>query len=917
MKKLYIIDGHSHIYASYYAIKGLRAPSGEPTNAVYGMTAVLLKLLKEHEPELIAAVFDPEGKTFRNDLYPEYKTNRPPTPDDLKLQIEKIKEIIDALGIRILSVEGYEADDLIATLATLAEKKDIEVIICSKDKDLEQLISEKIKLYDTTKDKITDLKGLQEEKNLRPEQIVDMLALAGDPIDNIPGIPSVGPKTATKLIKEFGSIDNIIKNKEKLAPKIRNHLKSPENIKKLYLSRELVMLKRNIPLSIDIEKDLMRNEPKKERLAKIFYELGFNRFIEQLDLTPYLPKAKGQIQLPFDKETEQEKHKKREDKASLKELEFRQVRSIEELKELKEKWQKARTIAVDTETTGIDPLRARLVGIAIADNPKTGYYIPLKTIDGEHLPIDEVISILKPILEDASIKKIGQNIKYDINVLRQYNVNMEGIYFDTMIASYLLDPARSSHSLDYLAQQFLNYKTTKLRELIGRGKNQLTLDLVKTSEVTEYSAEDAVITFNLYLVLSKELEENKLTYLFENIEMPLVNTLADMEYIGVSIDKEYLNRLSEDISKQIADLSSRIFNLVGHPFNIDSPKQLADVLFNELKLPVIKRTQTSLSTDIEVLQALTSKHPIATLLIEYRQLTKLKNTYIDKLPEMINPKTGKIHTSFNQTATATGRLSSSNPNLQNIPIKTEIGRKIRAAFVPEDRENNLILTCDYSQIELRILAHFSEDPALVRAFLEDKDIHAAVAAEIFGTSLEQIRPEQRNIAKTVNFGIIYGQSPHGLAKTLGISRTEAKEFIEKYFRRYPKVKEFTEKCISDAKECGYVKTISGRKRFIPEIHSKSPAIRALGERTAINTVVQGSAADLIKLAMVNIHKEIKKGTLPAKMIIQVHDELVFESPEKEIEQTADRIKYLMDTAMKLNVPLKTSVGWGKSWLESK
>ncbi len=907
MEKFYIIDGHSHLYAAYYAIRGLTSPTGEPTNAVYGMTSVILKVLRDHQPDYIVAVFDPPGKTFRSQIYPEYKANRPPTPDDLEIQVTRIQQVLETLGIKILVIEGYEADDVIATLALNSTKKNMEVIICSKDKDLEQIISDKIKLYDTTKDKVTDLDTLFKEKGIKPTQVVDMLALVGDPIDNIPGVPGVGPKTAVKLIKEFGNIDEIIKNKDKLPPKVRDYLSDPKNIEKIYLSRKLVKLAPDVPISLNFDewKPIPFDE---DKLVSLFTELGFNRFLEQLGLAQKAREKQKQNLITS---------KAKSTFPSSQPLKFNQITSLNELRSLTEQWKKVDIISVDTETTDVDPMKANLVGIAFSADPQTGWYLPIRTMDNQHLDFDKVKQILKPILEDPRIKKVGQNIKYDLNVLRRYNIELKGIWFDTMIASYVLDPARPSHSMDYLAQQFLGYQTIKLKELIGTGRNQLTLDLITTSDVAEYSAEDAVITYNLYKVLDEKLKEEGLKSLFHNLEMPLLEVLADMEYAGVSIDTDKLAELSNKLADKIHNLTREIFNIAKHPFNIDSPKQLAEVLFDELKLPTVKQTRTGRSTDVEVLQSLAKKHPLPALILEYRQLVKLKNTYIDKLPEMINPKTGKIHTSFNQTVTATGRLSSSEPNLQNIPIKSEIGKEIRSAFVPEDRKNNFILTCDYSQIELRLLAHLSEDEKLIQAFLDDQDIHSFVASQIFATHIENISPEQRSIAKTVNFGIIYGQTPHGLAKTLGISRREAQLFIQNYFKQYPRVKEFTQKCIEQAKEKGYVETIMGRRRRIPEIHSRASSVRALGERTAINTVVQGSAADLIKLAMINIHQQIHQGNIHAKMLIQVHDELVFEIPQKNVEQTTQKITDLMTSAMKLKVPLKVDAGWGPNWLAGK
>ncbi len=911
-KRFYIIDGHSHLYAAYYAIRRLTSPSGEPTNAVYGMTSVILKILREHKPDYITAVFDPPGRTFRQDIFEEYKSQRPPMPDDLVTQVDRIQQVMRALGIKVIMIDGYEADDVIATLAKKAQNSGIEVVICSKDKDLQQLINHHVRIYDSTKDKFTDIDDLVKDKGITPEQVIDMLALMGDKIDNIPGIPGVGPKTAAKLIKDYGSIENIIKNKDYLPPKIKNYLSKEENIKQLYLSRELVTLKTDI--EIDFNPEQFRQEiPDEQALIKLFNELGFKRFLEQIGLEH---KKNADSDKVGDRNRNNSNFVIGNDE-EFNRKHFKQITSIEHLRQLVERFSESQYLAFDTETTSINAMAADIVGISFADDEQVGWYLPLRTSDNQELDFVRTIELIKPVLENPDIAKIGHNIKYDILVLKKLGINVANVAFDTMIASYVLDPARQSHSLDSLASQLLGYDTTKLKELIGTGKNQLTLDQVATDIVSQYSAEDALITYRLFKLFQPKLQSENLNDLFETIEMPLVDVLAEMEFTGVAIDTEKLAELSNSLADRLRELTREIFGYAGHQFNIDSPKQLACVLFDELNLPVRKKTKTGRSTDVSVLEELARKHPLPKLVLEYRQLSKLKNTYIDKLPEMINPQTGKIHASFNQTVTATGRLSSSEPNLQNIPIRSDIGKQIRSAFVPEDRENNYILACDYSQIELRLLAHLSEDENLVRAFLDNQDIHSFVASQIFDVYIKLVTPEQRAVAKTVNFGIIYGQTAHGLARTLGISRTEAQKFINAYFNRYPGVKAFTEKCIKQAKEKGYVETIMGRRRNIPEISSKSPSLRAFAERTAINTVAQGSAADLIKLAMINIHKEIRNERIPAKMLIQVHDELVFESPKSEIEQTSEQICSLMSSAMKLKVPLKVDAAWGESWLEGK
>jgi DNA polymerase-1 len=900
-KKIYILDGHSHLYAAYYAIKHLTSPAGEPTNAIYGLVSVVLKILREHQPDHIVAVFDPPGKTYRDNLYSDYKANRPPMPDDLVPQVNRVCDVLETMGVKVVIAPGFEADDVIAYIARHAEKNGMNVVICSKDKDLEQLLNKNITIYDSTKEKVTDEGSLLADKGLAPQQVVDYLALMGDTADNVPGIPGVGPKTAQKLIADFGSIDEMLKNIEKLPAKVQKFLAEPENIEKLRLSQTLVTLLEDVPVDFTPEKWTPKI-PDRQTLAQLFTELGFTRFLQQMGL-----------------ESEKTEVADEHTAVAVKTIQptFEQIKSLDQLKELVEKWSTAGPVAVDTETTGLNPMSCDLVGLSFAVDETTGWYLPLRTLDAQHLDVAEALAVVKPLLEDPAIPKIGQNLKYDILVLKNNNIEPAGIYFDTMIASYLIDPSRPSHGMDYLAQEFLGYKTTKIKELIGSGQQQLTLDQVATDRVTAYSAEDAWVTYRLYRVLKPKLEEIGLTDLFKKIEMPLLSVLVDMEFTGVAIDSEKLRVLSIELRGRTHKLSDQIFELAGRIFNIDSPKQLGEVLFDELKLPVSKLTKTGRSTNVQVLEELAWKHPMPKLILEYRQLQKLKNTYVDKLPEMVNPKTGRIHTSFNQTVTATGRLSSSEPNLQNIPIRSEVGKLIRSAFVPADPEHNCTLTCDYSQVELRLLAHLSGDEHLVEAFKNDRDIHAFVASQVFGIDINLVAEDQRRVAKTVNFGIIYGQTAHGLAQTLGISRTDAQKFIDSYFKRYPRVSEFIQKCINEARDTGYATTMMGHRRPIPDISAKNQGQRSFAERTAVNTVVQGSASDMIKLAMINIQNEIRTGQIHAKMLIQVHDELVFETPRSTAEATLARVVELMTTALPLTVPIKVDAACGDNWLESK
>jgi len=911
-KKIYIIDGHSHLYAAFYAIRRLNSPSGEPTNAVYGMTSVLLKILREHKPDYIVAVFDPPGKTYRDTIFAEYKAQRPPMPDDLLIQVNRIQEVLAKMGVKVVMVPGYEADDVIARFTRKAAGEGMDVVICSKDKDLEQLLGPNVRIYDSTKEKFTDTDSLNTDKGLKPEQVIDLLALMGDTADNVPGIPGVGPKTAIKLIQEFGNVDNVLANKDKLPQKIKEYLNDPKNIEALMLSKKLVTLLEDVP--VEFRPGEWKQEiPDEQALVRLFGELGFTRFIGQLGLTAVKEKdTAGQASrgtVTGDLFTAVEN--------TTSTFRFERIQSLEQLKKLVEEWSGKELLAVDTETTGINSMRCELVGISFAADGETGWYLPVKSADGKHLDYSQALALVKPLLENPGVRKIGQNLKYDILVLRNAGIELAGIYFDTMIASYVLDPSRPSHGMDYLAQELLQYKTIKISELIGSGPKQLTLDQVATDLVADYSAEDAVVTFRLYEALEPRLRLAGLKELFEKIEMPLLPVLIDMEFEGVSINTKKLAALSRTLADKTFTIADKAFGIVGHIFNIDSPKQLGQVLFDELKLPVSRLTKTGRGTDVTVLEELAPLHPLPRLVLEYRQLTKLKNTYIDRLPEMINPRTGRIHTSFNQTIAATGRLSSSEPNLQNIPIRSEVGKQIRSAFVPADPVNNWLLTCDYSQIELRLLAHLSGDKNLIDAFRHDRDIHAFVASQVFGIDINLVAEAQRRIAKTVNFGIVYGQSAHGLAQVLGIGRTEAQKFINEYFGRYPQVKTFINECIEKSRQTGYAVTMMGRRRPIPEIKSKTPAMRAFAERTAVNTVVQGSAADMIKLAMIHIYNGIRQGQIRAKLLIQVHDELVFEVAKAEVEPAKTKIVELMSNALPLSVPVKVDAAYGENWLESK
>jgi len=909
-KKLYIIDGHSQIYADYWAkMSRLTSPAGEPTKIPYIFTTALLKLIQNHKPDMLVVVMDSKTPTFRSKIYPSYKANRPPMPDDMPIQIKRLEEILNAMRIPVFRIDGFEADDLIGTLAKKASADGIDSYICSKDKDMLQLLDDHIFIYDLKTGERTDTNTMLAEMGISPAQFIDCLALQGDAIDNIPGVPGIGGVNACKLIKEYGSLDGIYEHLDQITDKRGENLKNSKDI--AYLSKKLVTIDCNTPLKIDYD-SLALKEADKPKLAQIFTELGFGRLLSQLGLggaaaigsEPSVPAASQDLSKP----------------ASAKTVghDYQLVDTQEKFEKFLSELKKQELFAVDTETTAIKAMRAELVGISFSWQPHKAFYLAIKApLGSKHLDIGTVRRELAPIMADDSVKKIGQNIKYDMLVMQNALMPIKGVYFDTMVASYCLDSERSSHSLDNMAKDFLNYEDIPLASLIGKGKNQLTFDMVDTAAACEYSGEDADITFQLYLYLKERLEKEPLLMrLFEQVEMPLVSVLTAMEYNGVSIDTVLLKKMSSELAESLKVLTDRIYALAGAVFNIDSPKQLAEILFNKLQLKPVRSGKTALSTDADVLDELLGLHPVIELILEYRQLSKLKNTYADKLGLLINPKTGRLHASFNQTVTATGRLSSSNPNLQNIPIRTELGSKVRAAFVPA-KKSDCILSADYSQIEIRLLAHFSKDKALREAFAADRDIHTFVASQIYNVPIEEVTPQMRSKCKAVNFGIIYGQGAFGLSQSIGISQAEAKKFIDSYFERYSSIRKFMDDVIATAKKTGYAETILHRRRKISDLNSKNGAKRAQAQRLAVNTVIQGSAADLIKVAMINIQRKIESENLPVKLILQIHDELVFELPLADAESCARWVSKEMTGAIELDVPMKVDINYGPSWLNSK
>jgi len=887
-KRLFLIDGNSFCYRAFYAIRSLSNSKGQPTNAIYGFNSMLGKIIKDEKPDMLAVAFDLKGPTFRHKKFDEYKIHRKPMPDDLVSQMSYIKRLVQAHNIPVYEMQGYEADDVLATLAKKAEDKDIETFIVTGDKDALQLVDSHIKVYSTHKEGlIYDAHKVKEIYGVGPDKVTDIMALMGDATDNIPGVKGIGEKSAIELIGEFGSLEGLYKNIDKVKSDAKKKILT-DGKESAYLSKELASVDTDVPIDIDF-KELELKEPDQTRLLELYKELEFKSLLK--GLTP-AKKLRSEYILVDDEKA------------------FDAL--VAGLKKSKE-------FVFDTETTSEDPVLAKLAGLSFSWKEGVAYYVGVSEGAGEEkkLDIELVIGKLKDIFEDEAIKKTGQNVKYDYIVLANYGIHVRGIIFDTMVASYLLNPSKPNHGLDDISFEYLNHKmTTSIQDLIGKGKTAITMDKVDIEKISDYSCEDSDVTFRLKSILEKDISQKGLDELLYSVEIPLIEVLADMETSGVSIDKDYLAGLSKEMEKKLNKLTGKIYELAGEEFNINSPKQLSVILFEKMKLPVIRRTKTGISTDEEVLTKLALSHPLPEKLLEYRELSKLKSTYVDSLPGLVNPATDRVHTSFNQTVTATGRLSSSGPNLQNIPIRTEEGKKIRKAFIASGK-NNLLLSADYSQIELRILGHLSEDANLIKAFKEGSDIHAYTASLVFGVKEDEVSSDMRGMAKTVNFGIIYGMSPYGLSQSLKIGVDKAKEFIDSYFERYPEVKLYLEGLIDEARQNGYVTTLLERRRYIPEINSPDMRMRQFAERTAVNTPIQGSAADIIKIAMISIHEKLSKKKLSAKMIMQVHDELVFDLPKKELKEVYRIVKDGMENVIKLKVPVEVRVEVGENWLEQK
>ncbi len=910
-KSIYIIDGHAHIYAAYYAPmrQQLTSPAGEPTKATYIFTATLLRLIENQKPDMLVVAMDSKKPTFRVDIYPEYKAHRPPMPDDLPPQINCIEQILEAMNVPVLRIDGFEADDIIGTLAKKASAAKHDVYICSKDKDMLQLLNKHTFIYDIKTGSITDTNSMLANMKIAPEQFVDCLALQGDTADNVPGVPDVGPKTALDWIQKYGSIENLYRHADEIKGKRGQSLRNSRAI--VRLSKKLVTIDCDTPIQIDYDKFALAKADT-EKLSGLFTELGFSRLMKQLNLpTPQTQPITAETsptttELGYPASTKTGEH------------DYQLIDTDEKFKVFLKELKEQKLFAIDTETTALNAMRAELVGINFCWQRHNAFYLPVKAPLGvKHLDINSIRQELVPILADENIKKIGQNIKYDMLVLQNAQMPLKGIHFDTMVASYCLDAERSSHSMDNMAFDFLNYECLPISSLIGKGKNQLTFDMVDTAPACEYAAEDADITFQLYQYFKNRLEKHpELKKLFEEVEMPLVSVLAQMEYNGVSLDTALLRNMSNELAETIENLTEQICQQADSVFNLDSPKQLAGILFDKLGLQSLAVGKASRSTNATILEQLSDQHPVIDLILQYRQLRKLQNTYVDKLGQLINLRTSRVHASFNQTITATGRLSSSNPNLQNIPIRTEIGRKIRGAFVPREKTDS-ILSADYSQIELRLLAHFSKDKALEAAFAADEDIHRFVASQVYDIPPEKVTKQMRAAAKTVNFGIIYGQGPFALARSLGISLAEAKQFIDDYFARYNSIREFMDGVVEQAQQVGYVETILHRRRKITGLNDRNTNKRSQARRLAINTKIQGSAADLIKVAMINIQRKIDTENLPVRLILQIHDELVFELPTSQTQKHAKWIDEKMTSAVKLDVPLKVDIAVGPTWLTEK
>ncbi|CAK7067037.1 TPA: DNA polymerase I [Morganella morganii] len=921
---LILVDGSSYLYRAYHAFPPLTNSAGQPTGAMYGVLNMLRSLIMQYEPSHVAVVFDAKGKTFRDELFEAYKSHRPPMPDDLREQIAPLHDMVVAMGMPLLSVSGVEADDVIGTLAKQAAAEGRAVLISTGDKDMAQLVTSDITLINTMNNTILGPEEVETKYGVPPSLIIDYLALMGDSSDNIPGVPGVGEKTAQALLQGLGSLDDIYADLDKiaglsfrgaktLAPKMET------NKEMAYLSYTLATIKTDVELDRTWD-SLALTEPDLDKLHALFTQYEFKRWISDLENGGWLAKKSTRsapskaavtaaVQTPAAPAVTPE----------ISSENYETILDEEALNRWAQVLREAGEFAFDTETDSLDNLSARLVGMSFAAKAGHAAYVPIghDYLDApDQLLTEQVLRVMKPILEDEKIRKIGQNLKFDRGIMENYGVELRGIAFDTMLESYVLNSVAGRHDMDSLADRHLNYKTTTFEDIAGKGKKQLTFNQIPLEEAANYAAEDADITLLLHQALYPQLEaEKSLLHVYQDIEMPLVPVLSRMERTGVLIDANVLAAQSVELTARLDELEKQAFAIAGEEFNLSSPKQLQTILFEKLNLPVVKKTPGGApSTNEEVLEELADNHELPRVILEHRSLSKLKTTYTDKLPLMVDPKTRRVHTSYHQAVTATGRLSSRDPNLQNIPVRTDEGRRIRQAFIA--RDGYCIMAADYSQIELRIMAHLSQDKGLLKAFAEGKDIHRATAAEVFGMPLDEVTADQRRSAKAINFGLIYGMSAFGLARQLGIPRGEAQRYMDLYFERYPGVLEYMARTREHAAEKGYVETLEGRRLWLPEINSRNGMRRKAAEREAINAPMQGTAADIIKKAMIAVDDWLQKENIDALMIMQVHDELVFEVRKEQQAEMAEKIRGLMEAAMKLDVPLKVEAGVGANWDEA-
>lgn len=906
-KLLLLVDGSGYLFRAYHALPPLTNSHGEPTGAIYGVLNMLRRLLNEYAPDYVAVVFDAPGKTFRDDLYDEYKSHRPPMPDDLRSQIEPLHGSVQALGLPLLCVPGVEADDVIGTLAQQASRAGLRVVISTGDKDMAQLVDDRVTLVNTMSDTTLNREGVIAKFGVPPERIIDYLALIGDTSDNIPGIPKVGPKTAAKWLTTYGSVENLVAHADEINGKIGETLR--ENANKLPLSQALATIKLDVNLTTG-PSDLVTQPPNLSELRRWYQRLEFKTWLKQLDeLTPSEP---SNTTAPINEHSDQPTPDKTRSQ-------YETISSMDQFNRWVTRLKDAPLFAVDLETTSLNYMDAEIVGIAITDQTGTAAYIPVahRYIGApEQLDRDKVLNVLRPLLEDARPRKVGQHIKYDMNVLGNYGITLQGIAFDTMLESYVLDSTANRHDMDTLAEKYLDYRTIHYEDVTGKGKDQISFEAVAIEQATAYSGEDADITLRLHETLWPRITaQTPLVSVLKDMEIPLIPVLSAMERRGVLIDAEKLRAHSGELTKRLLSLEEHAYSLAGNTFNLASPKQVQEILYSKLGLPVLEKTPTGQpSTSESVLQELALDYPLPKVILEYRGLSKLKSTYTDKLPLQINARTGRVHTSYHQAVAATGRLSSSDPNLQNIPIRTEEGRRIRQAFIAP--EGYRIVAADYSQIELRIMAHLSGDDGLLSAFRNGGDVHRATAAEIFGVPPDAVTTDQRRSAKAINFGLIYGMSSFGLARQLGIHRNDAQSYIDRYFQRYPGVKLFMDHTRVSAREHGYVETVFGRRLYTPDITARNNQQRQAAERAAINAPMQGTAADIIKRAMILIHDQLQRAHFTANMIMQVHDELVFEVKEPNLEEACHVIVETMTAAAGLNIPLEVVIGVGSNWDEA-